>query len=811
MASNNIARLGVVLGIDTAAFTADVDKAISENKKLKNAIERDSKAAAGAIADLKNATDDYGKTLSKVEQIQREISSGRFMNATASSKQMLLDHAAAYDKVATAQKNVAGAQFKMNEQQKINLTYQTTDLFTQLASGGNPFIAIIQQGGQLKDAMGGVGNALSAIGSLFTATRVLAGGFAAALGAVAYAAYAGRDEFDKFNDTLTLTGNYAGVTAKDLSSMSKVLADATNSTVGTAKEAFTTVVASGKFTKEAVGSVTQAILQYAEIAGVDVKVASDKLMSGLDGSASGAKSLNKEMNFLTLAQYKQIEALEKAGKQQEAAKLVSDTLNTKLAQQRRELGILEQSWVDVTKAVSDFWQLLKDIGKPESTDSVIAKLDKQIAAVQEMLSKDPGGKSRFTQQQQIELDKLKEQREALLEVERIKAKSIASKDVGNAKKEIDEYDKSKEMLKAKANELEKAKNEASFAALKQGANERMLIEMDTQKKIADARQEMESNNIKEDFKAKTLNREIYENKVIVISLEAAEKLRQMKIKIDQKEYQEKIEFEKELSDARVAEDNRRSALTAASQATTRTLEIDKERLELKTKMLFATEKDQKLELISFEYARRRKEVLGSQDEDELVKQLNRQEELEKFNVEIEDSAKKTKEMYDSVWSNMGSAIDNFVKTGKMSFKDLAKSIIQDLIAIQLKAQATGMLGMLTKIIGGYTPGGSAASNMPDNIDIGGGWSPRAAGGAVSAGSPYMIGEKGPELFMPSGSGTIIPNNALSSMGGTTNVTNNYINAIDTKSFEERILGSSTAVWAANQYGNKNLASNYGRT
>ena len=77
MASNNIARLGIVPGIDTASFTADVDKAISENKKLKNAIERDSKAAAGAIADIKNATQDYGKTLTKVEQIQREISSGR--------------------------------------------------------------------------------------------------------------------------------------------------------------------------------------------------------------------------------------------------------------------------------------------------------------------------------------------------------------------------------------------------------------------------------------------------------------------------------------------------------------------------------------------------------------------------------------------------------------------------------------------------------------------------------------------------------------------------------------------------------------
>lgn len=36
---------------------------------------------------------------------------------------------------------------------------------------------------------------------------------------------------------------------------------------------------------------------------------------------------------------------------------------------------------------------------------------------------------------------------------------------------------------------------------------------------------------------------------------------------------------------------------------------------------------------------------------------------------------------------------------------------------------------------------------------------RAAGGPVSAGTPYIVGERGPELFMPGRSGTIIPNGA----------------------------------------------------
>jgi len=81
---------------------------------------------------------------------------------------------------------------------------------------------------------------------------------------------------------------------------------------------------------------------------------------------------------------------------------------------------------------------------------------------------------------------------------------------------------------------------------------------------------------------------------------------------------------------------------------------------------------------------------------------------------------------------------------------------------------------------------------------------------VSGNTPYLVGEQGPEVFMPSGSGTIIPNGRMQNMGGTTNVTNNYINAIDTKSFEDRLLGSSNAIWAANQYAGKSLAVNRGR-
>jgi phage-related minor tail protein len=43
---------------------------------------------------------------------------------------------------------------------------------------------------------------------------------------------------------------------------------------------------------------------------------------------------------------------------------------------------------------------------------------------------------------------------------------------------------------------------------------------------------------------------------------------------------------------------------------------------------------------------------------------------------------------------------------------------------------------------------------------------RATGGPVAGGQPYIVGERGPELFVPNGSGNIVPNNQI-------NTTNNY--------------------------------------
>jgi hypothetical protein len=62
---------------------------------------------------------------------------------------------------------------------------------------------------------------------------------------------------------------------------------------------------------------------------------------------------------------------------------------------------------------------------------------------------------------------------------------------------------------------------------------------------------------------------------------------------------------------------------------------------------------------------------------------------------------------------------------------------------------------------------------------------KAMGGPVNAGTSYVVGERGPELFMPNQSGTIIPNNKLGSSGTVINLTVN--GAIDGESTARQIV------------------------
>jgi hypothetical protein len=85
---------------------------------------------------------------------------------------------------------------------------------------------------------------------------------------------------------------------------------------------------------------------------------------------------------------------------------------------------------------------------------------------------------------------------------------------------------------------------------------------------------------------------------------------------------------------------------------------------------------------------------------------------------------------------------------------------------------------------------------------------RALGGPVLPNQPYIVGEKGPEVFLPNAAGNIIPNNKLGSsgsFGSGASVTYN-INAVDAPSFRQMIAKDPSFLYAVTEQGRKSIPS-----
>lgn len=90
--------------------------------------------------------------------------------------------------------------------------------------------------------------------------------------------------------------------------------------------------------------------------------------------------------------------------------------------------------------------------------------------------------------------------------------------------------------------------------------------------------------------------------------------------------------------------------------------------------------------------------------------------LAQFVEDSTNAATVAADMFSSLTNNMGNAIANFVETGKLSFGDLTRSIIKDLIRIQLQAQVSRVFGMIAGSIGSAI--GNVSTAVTYGTDVG---------------------------------------------------------------------------------------------
>jgi phage-related minor tail protein len=135
------------------------------------------------------------------------------------------------------------------------------------------------------------------------------------------------------------------------------------------------------------------------------------------------------------------------------------------------------------------------------------------------------------------------------------------------------------------------------------------------------------------------------------------------------------------------------------------------------------------------------------------------------------------------------SIVNFAKTGKLSVKDMFKSIVETILRSQVQQ-------LLARTFGGMGGGGGSLLGNLFSAFVGG----RSAGGPVQAGRAYRVGESGPETFVPTGGGSIVPG------GGATMVTYN-INAVDAASFRSLVASDPEFLFAVTEQGRRRMPNN----
>jgi hypothetical protein len=176
----------------------------------------------------------------------------------------------------------------------------------------------------------------------------------------------------------------------------------------------------------------------------------------------------------------------------------------------------------------------------------------------------------------------------------------------------------------------------------------------------------------------------------------------------------------------------------------------RDQLALETELLGKTEAQQRvIQALGIDWKK-----YGATTYEGLTQQIEQMNELNRIS-EVQ------KQIGESIKSSMEDAFMGIVDgttSAKDAFRSMAAEIIKELYRVLVVQRLVGQIGSATSAGTGLLGGIGRLFGM------------RAMGGPVTGGQPYMVGERGPEIIVPSRNGSVVPNNQLGG-GGVTVVQN----------------------------------------
>ena len=215
---------------------------------------------------------------------------------------------------------------------------------------------------------------------LFSAAGLAVSGFGLAVLGATGLVIAGAIEQDKFNKSLSLTGNYSGQTIATIDALGRKLSDNTNLTVGAANQILAAIVATGRFGPaliEPLGTAVGALARTTGQSATDIVKDFENLNNGV---VKFADEHDKQYHAIDITTRDHIRTLEESGKTEQAQLEYLQALTTHLGGPHVEnLGYASQAWEYLGKKISQAKQAFLDYGKTADTTSRIATLQANIA------------------------------------------------------------------------------------------------------------------------------------------------------------------------------------------------------------------------------------------------------------------------------------------------------------------------------------------------------------------------------------------------------------------------------------------------
>lgn len=386
-------RLGAVIESTTnklrqqqLALTEEGRAAIAEAEAKQKA----TNAGRDFVASLKQQADSIGKTRAellemKAAQLGVSTEAAPFINSLKQQEQELKKQ---HDTMVLA--GLSAGQYGNAIRQ---LPAQITDVVTSLASGMPVWMVAIQQGGQIQDSFGGIGNVMTlakettidyissvtelksafadvrdlsmdAITRFGRAVTIFGGGIAAVAAALGKAAYDSWSSQRELANAIVLTGGYAAVTTGQLQDYAEQVSETSTATTNAITDIATSLAKSGKYSLTQIKVMTKTIAEWESQTGESTEKITGYFDAIAKDPVKGLAELNKNFNFLTEGQLTYIESLRKTKGEtaavEAATKIFAETMDKRLKDIADSATPLETMWSDIKKWASDAWGWVGD-------------------------------------------------------------------------------------------------------------------------------------------------------------------------------------------------------------------------------------------------------------------------------------------------------------------------------------------------------------------------------------------------------------------------------------------------------------------